>query len=438
VSDNLATRLLSGDAALFEGKSAKHALGWLRHTERYLGPWLDDMDANRPRRYGRTLLLGMGGSSSPARLYAESRPGNALAVLDTSNPDTIAATEFAEATVIAASKSGTTVETQALLAHALAHGLDPVDLIVITDPGTSLAELATALGAFLVYADPDTPGRFSGLSPYGLVPAFYAGWTPATLREELAACELTHDLVARAIEEAGAAANDVVDGWAFYGLGGDPITSGGALWLEQLVAETTGKSGRGFIPRVGPPASGGRPGDMQRHHLVSVLLARGLGVNPFDQPDVDGAKRAVLMLLSGDEAFDEAPADPAATRAALAASRYNAIQAFAPLEAAADVAALRRGVEERYGPTTANLGPRYLHSTGQLHKGGPDGVAALQIIVRPRSAPERIVGRRYSFHELHLAQARADARAMRERQRFVAQLFVDDVAEAAQLLELQP
>jgi glucose-6-phosphate isomerase len=436
VSDNLATRLLSGDASLFEGRTAKHALGWLRHTERYLGPWLDDVDASRPRRYGRTLLLGMGGSSSPARLYAESRPGNALVVLDTSNPDTIAATEFTEATVIASSKSGTTIETQALLAHALAQGLDPVDLIVITDPGTSLADLATALGAFLVYADPDTGGRFSGLSPYGVVPAFYAGWTPDTLREELAACEVTDVLVARAIEEANAAAANIADGWAYYGLDGDPIASGGALWLEQLIAETTGKAGRGFVPLVGPPTSGVRPGDMQRHHLVAALLARALGVNPFDQPDVEGAKRDVLALLTGDATFDQPPVDLAAARDAMDASRYIVIQAFAPLEAAPDIAALRQRVEERFGPTTANLGPRYLHSTGQLHKGGPDGVAALQVVVRPRSEPECIAGRRYTFHDLHLAQACADVRAMQERQRFVAQLFVDDVAEAAQLLDL--
>ena len=118
-------QLLSGDVSFFIGDTATHATGWLRHPERYFGEWLDDIDARLPRRYERTLLLGMGGSSSPARLYADWRPENHLTVVDTSHPDTVAALDFSNATVIASSKSGGTVETQTLLAHALANGLSP-------------------------------------------------------------------------------------------------------------------------------------------------------------------------------------------------------------------------------------------------------------------------------------------------------------------------
>ena len=95
-------------------------------------------------------------------------------------------------------------------------------------------------------------------------------------------------------------------------------------------------------------------------------------------------------------------------------------------------------MEARYGVTTANLGPRYLHSTGQLHKGGPSSVVGVQLVQRPRSAPVRISGRGYSFHDLHMAQATSDYRAMRNAERPVFQFIVDDLEEAAEILDLQP
>ncbi|MDE3065824.1 MAG: hypothetical protein KGJ36_09135 [Acidobacteriota bacterium] len=438
MSEDVAARLLRGDAALFEGPTAQHALGWLTHPERYLGGWLEETADRLPRRHARTVLLGMGGSSSPARLYAEARPSSDLVVLDTSHPDTIAATPFDDATVVAASKSGSTVETQTLLAHALSRGLEPRDLVVVTDPGTSLAELATSLGAVLVLGDPDTGGRFSALSPFGLVPALLAGWTPAQLRDELAPCALTPELVEGARDAAQSALSRVRDGWAFYDLGADPIVDGGALWLEQLLAETTGKAGRGLVPLAGTGAGAVEPAQIQHWHLTAAIVARGLGVDPFNQPDVDGATREVFALLSHDRGWRVAPVDLAATRDALASPSYNVIQAFAPLDAGAQLVRVRERAEEVYGVTTANLGPRYLHSTGQLHKGGPPGVAAVQVLVRPRSAPQRIMGRHYSFHDLLLAQARSDLLAMRSSGRDVTHLVVDELAEAAGLLALAP
>ena len=99
---------------------------------------------------------------------------------------------------------------------------------------------------------------------------------------------------------------------------------------------------------------------------------------------------------------------------------------------------LRTRVALRYGTTTANLGPRYLHSTGQLHKGGPTGVVGLQIVQRPISDPVRIAGRHFTFHDLHMAQATSDYRAMRESGRSVFQLIVDHLDEVAGILNLEP
>ena len=436
MSPDRVRQILDGDVTFFEGDTAAHATGWLRHPERYFDEWLDEIDERRPRRYERTLLLGMGGSSSPARLYADWRHEGHLSVIDTSNPDSVAALDFNGASVIASSKSGGTVETQTLLAHALDNGLSPEDLVIITDPGTALAELGESLGALVVLGDPDTGGRFSSLSPFGLVPALYAGWTPDDLREELNGCYLTDDLVARALNDAQDLALDVVDGAAFFSLGADPITSGGALWLEQLVAETTGKSDRGFIPVVNGPVALYSPGDMQYYHLLAALLAWHVGVDPFNQPNVESAKKEVFALLGEPVAWDPVAYDDAELEAALTNASYIAVQAYAPLEASHDLAALRVRIENEFGPTTANLGPRYLHSTGQLHKGGPTSVVGLQIIQRPRTSPRRIAGRSYSFHDLHMAQAIGDYRAMQGARRPVFQIMVDDMGEAGSILGL--
>lgn len=433
-TEYLAERLRAGDPSLFVGTTASHSLGWLTHPERYLGPWLDRVLERLPQNHSRSLLLGMGGSSSPARLYAESRRHSELTVLDTSNPDTIASIDFADATVIASSKSGGTIETQTLLAHALAHGLEPANLVIITDPRTSLGELGRSLGALVIEGDPNTGGRFSSLSPFGLVPALYAGWSVEELRDELSTSFVTLERVQCAIDEAHDHASLIDDGRAFFDLGADPITSGGALWLEQLVAETTGKDDRGFIPVLEGPGTAYRPRDMQHYHMLASLLAWHLGVDPFNQPNVESAKKNVFALLAGDVPWNAPDVDVAALRASLQKASYRVVQAFAPLETSTELAGLRAALERSYGVTTANLGPRYLHSTGQLHKGGPLGIVAVQVVQRPRSAPRRIQGRHYSFHDLHMAQALSDYRAMTNAGRTVYQLIVDDMGEAESVL----
>jgi hypothetical protein len=175
---------------------------------------------------------------------------------------------------------------------------------------------------------------------------------------------------------------------------------------------------------------------MQGHHLVAALLGRHLGVDPFNQPNVESAKKNVFSLLSGEISWAQRHEDLGAMREDMMSSTYNVLQVYAPLSTSEELSSLRSRCESVYGPTTANLGPRYLHSTGQLHKGGPTGVVGIQLVQRPVTEPARIEGRHYTFHDLHMAQATSDFQAMQAAKRKVYQFVVDDLQEAAGILGL--
>ena len=435
--DSVVEGLLASDPSLFTGDTAQHSLGWLHHPEMYFGTWLDEISEQLPRRHDKTVLLAMGGSSSPARFFNEFRQSDLVTVLDTSNPDSIAQTSFQDVNVIAASKSGATIETSSLLTHALHNGLSAKDLVVISDPGTSLTKVGESLGALTIAGDPQTGGRFSGLSPFGLIPALYAGWSAPELRQQLAPCCLNRDLVERACREVQARSSSLQDGMAFFSLHADPINSGSALWLEQLIAESTGKDQKGFIPILDTSEQAVAPGAIQYFHLVAALLARTIGVDPFNQPNVERAKRDVLDLLKSPVSWDVPQGEISGLHQAMSSASYIALQVFGPLSDADDLIALRSHVERLYGPTTANFGPRYLHSTGQLHKGGPAGVVAIQLVMKPRSKPVKVAGEQYSFHDIHFAQALSDQRAMQQANRPMWQFIVNDLNEAARILAVE-
>lgn len=432
-------RILKGDPSLFEGSTAANSLGWLRHPEMYFGEWLDDIATKLPRRHARTILLGVGGSSGSGLFFAEAKQSTHLQVLDTSNPDSVSAVQFSNATVIAASKSGATIETLSLLSHALENGLVAEDLVIITDPGTPLAAVGERLGCLVIDGDINTGGRFSALSPFGLIPALYAGWSPETLRGELSESFLTENVVSLAFEEAAIHAADVNFGHGDFSLTADPVTSGGAMWLEQLIAETTGKQDRGFIPIFSSATKKYSPSQIMHYHLVAALLAWHLGVDPFNQPNVESVKVSVFNLLENKIQWTAPEFDIDDLKHDLSAATYRTLQVYGPLSIAASLSELQSRVQNKYGTTTANLGPRYLHSTGQLHKGGPKNIAALQIIIRPTSAQVLIPGSipESSFQDLHMAQAISDFKAMTESGRHVAQLIVDDLSEVDQLLGLK-
>lgn len=446
------------------------------------------------------IVLGMGGSSLAPEVYARtyrSAPGYPeLSVLDSTHPEAVRALvgrlDPTKTLFLVSSKSGSTTEmmsffhtfwqwTGEALASTAAAGRR---FVAITDPGSGLEKLAKDRGFRAVFnAQEDVGGRYSALTPFGLVPAALIG---ADVREILAR--------GRAMAEActgPAAANPGLQLGAAMGelalAGRDKVTflaSRGVEsfpdWIEQLVAESTGKIGRGIVPVVGErPAEPGAYGDdrffvglflgedrgleqrlaalesaghpvarfrlnepadlgreMFRWEMATAAAGAVLGVNPFDQPDVqlakELAKRAMQERSSAAGPADEIrAADGGALGSALehwlagaGPGTYLGIHAY--LAPTAGTAEALHGIQARLRDrtrfaTTLGYGPRFLHSTGQLHKGGPDTGRFLQIVDEPgRDLP--VPETDYTFGELIRAQADGDRKALEQRGRRVMRI----------------
>jgi hypothetical protein len=434
-ANELRQGFLHGDPSVFIGPTAATSIGWLQHPAIYREGALHDFAAMIPRRHSRTIVLGMGGSSGGARFFAQNREGIDLLVVDTSNPDDIAAIDFSKANVVASSKSGTTIETQCLLAHALAHGLDVADLVIITDPSSPFEELGRSLGATVILGDPNTGGRFSALSPFGLVPALYAGWSVEELDEILATNAVTAELVDEAILYAGKLLDAAEKTPLTLQLALNPLVDGGALWLEQLIAETTGKDGTGVVPVVGLAGVEPTHNRVMFWHLVAASLAHLLGVDPFSQPNVEAAKRRTIALLEGDTFTQPMAKLSDEELRAFVRAPLSTVLFYGPTAETGRMVSvleqLRPGVEL----LASGIGPAYLHSTGQLFKGGPAGMSFLEVIIRPKTSPLRIAGRRYSFHDLHAAQAYGDYLALQEAGFSVNRIEVDEAEDLLGLFD---
>jgi hypothetical protein len=395
------------------------------------------------------------------------RPGfPQLQVLDTTHPDAIQrASERLEGErtlFIVSSKSGTTIETATLFDFFLSRVHDnPDDFIVITDPGTPLEARARALGAWKVFTSRhDIGGRFSALSLFGLVPATAAGLDTRLLLTNAAKVLPVHDVQHPGIALGAALA-------AAQAAGRDKLTLLASArwqdfgdWLEQLIAESTGKHGTGIVPIVREPLRGAAgyaadrvfvtidDGDAAVQALAAELRAAGhpvlttapelgrlflkweiatavvgqrLGINPFDQPNVQEAKDQTNAVLQGRTSGDIEALQPGdAIERLLSATRpgdYIAIQAY--VDATGDVVQelerLRFELATATGvATTFGVGPRFLHSTGQLHKGGPDSGLFLQIFQEPQATLD-IPGRDFSFARLLTAQADGDYLTLKAR-----------------------
>jgi transaldolase / glucose-6-phosphate isomerase len=454
--------------------------------------WLDVMDAMRERvpeleafakeitadGVDHVVLLGMGGSSlAPEVLATVFRDaGLPLSILDTTHPAAIAGleqdTDLDRALFVVASKSGTTIETRSQLDHFweltdAAGGR----FVAITDAGTPLDELAGERRFRAVFRNPeDIGGRYSALSLFGLVPGALVG---APLADLLAgASEMAEACRADDDENPGAWLGAILGEAALHGQ--DKLTlvlpeRAARLGIEQLVAESTGKRGVGILPVVGEglgPAdayggdrlfvgygdddrltlleAAGQPvvrlpehgasalgAEMFRWEFATAVAGHVLGINPFDQPDVAAAKEATAAIL--EEGLREPGMDAlGAVLDSAGPGDYVAILAYLDPtpEAAADLHRARVALRDRSRvATTVGFGPRYLHSTGQLHKGGPPTGVFIQVVDEDRVQDEPIPGQAYTFGTLIDAQALGDLRSLRARGRRVARTTLDRLLE---------
>ncbi len=428
-----------------------HHLGWTDAPRASLAQWEElTRFTAAVRREGltRAIVCGMGGSSLAPQVLAASFGATSLTVLDSTDPAAVLALERAgigNTLFVISSKSGTTVETLAFY-HYFAARARPEQFVAITEPGTSLETLARARGIRAVFPHPvDVGGRYAALTVVGMLPAALIGVDGRTLLERAQAVQPDR---AKAVGTGLAAAVQA---------GRDKLVlrlpSGIARladWIEQLVAESTGKNGRGVVPVVDDPASERRPdvlafADFSRDPLdlgtefvrwqyATWELCERLGIDAFDQPDVEEAKRlARAELEQGDAgpvgAQHAAPlptVTPEVLRRSARPGDYVAILAYLP--PTADVTARLQAVRAAWGralgcATTVGFGPRYLHSTGQLHKGGPN--TGLFLVLTADDAEDAAVPELgITFGRLKTAQARGDIRALLARGRRVAHVHL--------------
>src|SRR6184192_4243977 len=471
-------------------KDIRDRLGWLQVADRMEErvPELDELRAQLVAEgFTDAVLMGMGGSSLAPEVFRQTfgAPKGALNVhvLDTTDPAAIAAIEqsivLKKTAFIVASKSGTTLETLSHYQYFFERaGRNAKQFIAITDPGTSLADEAGTRGFRRVFLNPpDIGGRYSALSYFGLVPAALGGVDLAALLDRAAtmtqACSPSVPVgenpgawLGAVFAESAKAGRDKITIFAPA-----PLDSFG-LWAEQLIAESTGKEEKGLVPvadeALGPPEvygndrlfirlalPDGNDGDAARlgalskagHPVVTLKLndplslgaeffrweyaiavaGAILGINVFDQPNVQEAKDLTRKVLSEGSpptvgegirwAGQQGATLDAAIQSLLAQLHpgdYVALLAYIQPTAEHDRAlnAIRLAIRDKYRvATTAGYGPRYLHSTGQLHKGGPNEGVFLELTERP-SRDVRIPGAAYTFGILAQAQAVGDLQSL--------------------------
>jgi glucose-6-phosphate isomerase len=502
VADGVPGRLAEGDPTLWGEEAEAEAatrLGWLSlpRTSRELLPEIAELVAwAAAEELTNVVLAGTGGSSLAAEVVCDSADVP-LTVLDTTDSQQVRralAEGLAHTVLVVASKSGETVETGSVLrifeAAFQDAGIDPATrIVIVTDPGSPLARAAADAGYRLVLARPDVGGRYSALSAFGLVPSALAGVPVERLLDE--AAEVA-PLLSRPEGNPGLLLGAVIGGSALAGRDKlvleDQLSelNGLPVWIEQLLAESTGKDGRGVLPVVGADPSGVADelvlaiasdigdvrvdGPLGAQFLVweyaTAVVGRLLEVNPFDQPDVASAKLATAALLAsppaphepvlvdgpvevyGSTSAHDLPGVYSELLHAVPHDGYLAVLAYldrlaafdAPVPdgadfvemtdawMAADAATLRAVLALRTErPVTFGWGPRYLHSTGQYHKGGPPTGVFLQITgVVQDDVP--VPGRSYTLRSLQLAQALGDLAALTELGRPAVRLHLTDRA----------
>jgi hypothetical protein len=445
----LVARIWSRDPTVWTGSGEARWLGWLDEPFRMRDgvDFLLRLGEDLVEDVDQIVLLGMGGSSLAPEVMRQSFGVETAAVLDTTHPAAIrrltAALDLKRTLFVTASKSGSTLETRSHTEYFWKLAPRGELWAAITDPGSSLAELARDRKfAAVSPGEPTIGGRYSALSPFGMLPAALMGVDVAGLLDR--ACEMAD---ACRLDEGNPGLDlglSLGQGWQ---AGADKVCLPDAgvfgLWVEQLIAESTGKDGKGLVPA--PGVAGGAP-DRQEHEVrlpdplelgqeffrwefATAVAGAALGINPFDQPDVQAAKDKTNEVLAGGDVKLEDEGSIDELLAGVEPPDYICIQAFVDPTPENDtrIAALARSLGERSGcVVTHGFGPRYLHSTGQLHKGGPATGAFLQV-VEDYGAELPIPGKPFGFARLIRAQAAGDFESLRERGRRIARVRLEEV-----------
>jgi hypothetical protein len=446
----LVERVWARDATVWTSGDEASWLGWLdepiRMQERV--PELEAFaESAREAGFRHVVLAGMGGSSLAPEVLRRTFGSETLHVLDTTHPSAIRALsesmDLERALFLVSSKSGTTLETRCHLDYLWEGSGGRSDAFVaITDPGSELESLARERGFRAVFAgEPTIGGRYSALSVFGMVPAVLLGVDLSRLllraEEMVEACRLEEGNPGRELGER------LGEGWRE---GRDkvlvnPNPGGFGLWVEQLLAESTGKDGKGLVPVPGGTGEGPDRQDEEvriadpyelgqefyRWEFATAVAGALIGIDPFNQPDVQAAKDRTTAILErrGDPELErQGSVDELLDGAG--EGDYVAVLAFIDPGDETRLEPLVARARETGCVVTVGLGPRYLHSTGQLHKGGPNTGIFIQV-VDDLGEDLPIPGRDFGFRRLIAAQAAGDLEALQERGRRVARVRLEEV-----------
>lgn len=516
IDDRVASRLSEQDPTVWGADAEEEAakrLSWVQSPQasRDLVAQIETLRAEfADQGLENVVLCGMGGSSLAPEVICAGE-GMELTVVDSSDPDFVRNAledRLDETVVVVSSKSGGTVETdsqrRAFEKAFTDAGIDPSErIVVVTDPGSPLESSAREAGYRVFLADPGVGGRYSALTAFGLVPSGLAGvdLAPLLISAHRISAELGEDSAdnpaLRLGALLGAAHQARVDKLVLAPHEDAEFFTFGD-WVEQLIAESTGKNGLGILPVVVPsaedpnvsagtpdslqivygadPLESGKPdrapsgwsailggelgGQMLLWEYATAIAGRVIGINPFDQPDVESAKSAARDMLDGggaspSPAFTHGAFTVFATEGWLpggtdtvedavtalldqvdAGHGYLAVQAYLDRQRFADLVEVRDTLAERVErPVTFGWGPRFLHSTGQYHKGGPTNGVYVQLTAQP-IADLAVPDRPFTFHEFLTAQAVGDAQVLADRGRPVLRLHLSSVDEMHQVFEL--
>jgi glucose-6-phosphate isomerase len=500
VADKVASRIAAKDFTLW-GKEAEAEssirLGWVTSatdSQPLVASILELRDRFRAQGINRFVLCGMGGSSLAPEVITN-KYGVELVVLDSTSPEQVALVvnkDIERTAIVVSSKSGSTVETDSqkrIFEEAFTKaGIEKTErIVIVTDPGSPMEAAAKADGYRIFNADPTVGGRYSALTAFGLVPSGLAGVDIQELLDQ--ATKVADMLSADSIGNPGLILGTVLartaNGKGYkdkIGLVAEASTLPGfGDWIEQLVAESTGKHSKGVLPVVLQDSSYETFADLNDMVIVNIsadnhsitddvvsvvaplgaqfmlweyataVASRLLGINPFDQPDVESAKIAARGMLEqraqatiSEHTFDSievsslgldlsditgVPTALVKILGQLAEDGYISVHAYMNRIADVDAEALRdalSSVADR--PTTFGWGPRFLHSTGQYHKGGPRQGVFIQLVTKSNDDLQ-VPGRDFTFGELIASQAAGDAMVLAELGRPVLTFTLNNPVE---------